>query len=321
LFLITSRLVKTISQRTIAALLVFALTMLVLGAAAFSIVTPHMSFGAALYWSITTATTVGYGDIDPTNAAGRVIANVVMLTTIPTLAAVFAVWTSTTVIKHLRRLFGLDSALPTRPYTLVYGSSPIVGRALDELAGSGDPVVLVADTKPAGLDDAIMFVTGDPSDDTVVQASHPERANRALIAATSDADTLVIAVALHSLAPELEILALTQSPKVARALAELGVRHTLAADDLIAHTLAKSLETPQAGDLLLQLVDTDRYRLKQSPVSAELAARPLSAARAAAPGTLVLGISRGDAVDLGLSDDPVLQSGDSLIVLEPAGPS
>jgi voltage-gated potassium channel len=316
LFLITSRLFKTISKRIVAALLVFAVTMLVLGAVAFSIA-EHISFGAALYWSITTATTVGYGDIDPHNTGGRVIANLVMISTIPAIGAVFAIWTSSAVINQLRRLFGMDSALPKQAYTIVYGSSPIVGHALDELAGSGDPVVLVATEKPADLNDAVMFVLGDPADEKVVRASHPERANRALIAASTDADTLVIAVALHSLAPRLEILALTQTANVARALLELGVRHTLSADDIMGHTLAKSLETPYAGDLLLQLVDTDKYCLRQMPVPAELTSRPLSAARVAAPGSLVLGISHGSTVDLGLDDDPVLQAGDNLIVLEP----
>lgn len=211
----------------------------------------------------------------------------------------------------------MESALPSKSFTAVYGSSPHISKALDELAGSGDPVVLVATDKPAGLDDSVMFIQGDPSDEKVIQTSHPERANRALIAAVSDSDTLVIAVALHTHAPDLEILALTHSPSVARALHELGVKHTLSADELVGHTLAKSLETPQAGDLLLQMVDTDKYRLRQSPVSEELTSKPLSAARVAAPGTLVLGISRGDKVDLGLNDDPVLESGDSLIVLEP----
>ncbi len=211
----------------------------------------------------------------------------------------------------------MQSALPQAAYTVVYGANPTVGRALDELATSGDPVVLVAADKPADLSDSVTFLSGDPADEKVIAASHPERANRALIAAASDSDTLVIAVALHHMAPNLEILALTHSANVARALLELGVRHTLSSDDLVGHTLAKSLETPQAGDLLLQMVDTDRYRLRESPVPADLTSRPLSAARVAAPGTLVLGISRGDRVDLGLEDDPLLQSGDSLIVLEP----
>jgi voltage-gated potassium channel len=289
LFLIASRFVNTLSRRSVAALLGFAISMLVLGAAAFSL-TQHMSFGLAL---------------------------IVMLTTIPAVGAVFAIWTSSAVIKHIRRLFGMDRALPTQSFTIVYGADSTVGHALDELAATGDPVVLVALEKPADLDESIQFIAGDPSDEKVIATSHPERANRALIAAGTDADTLVTAVALHTLAPQLETFALTRSPHVARALIELGVSHTLSADDLVGHTLAKSLETPQAADLLLQLVDTENYQLRQSPVPADLATQRLSAIRAARPGALVLGISRGDQVDLGLSDDPVLQAGDSLIVLEP----
>jgi voltage-gated potassium channel len=317
LFLIASRFVSTISKRAVAALLVFAASMLVLGAVAFSL-TQHISFGLALYWSVTTATTVGYGDIDPHNTAGRVIANLVMITTIPAIGAVFALWTSTAVLKQVRRLFGMDSALPSEAYTVVYGATPAVGRALEELVLAGDPVVLVCDERPADLDDSIMYITGDPADEKVIRASHPERANRALIASTDDAATLVIAVSLHSLAPSLEIYALARTRNVARALSELGVRHTLSIDELVGHTLAKSLETPQAGDLLLQMVDTTAYRLRQSEVSGDMDAKPLSAVRAAAePGRLVLGVSRGNEVDLGLSDDPILHAGDSLIVLEP----
>ncbi len=211
----------------------------------------------------------------------------------------------------------MESALPTEPYTVVYGVTPAVTRALEELVHAGAPVVLVCEEKPADLDDAVMYITGDPAEDTVIRASHPERACRALIASVDDANTLVIAVALHTMAPELEIYAFARSPNVARALLELGVRHTLSIDELIGHTLAKSLETPQAGDLLLKLVGTNLYRLRQSAVPLEMTSKPLSAIRAAQPGTLVLGISRGNEVDLGLSDDPMLSAGDSLIVLEP----
>jgi voltage-gated potassium channel len=37
-------------------------------------------FGDALWWAITTVTTVGYGDITPTSPEGRLIAVVLMLT-------------------------------------------------------------------------------------------------------------------------------------------------------------------------------------------------------------------------------------------------
>ncbi len=102
---------------------------------------------------------------------------------------------------------------------------------------------------PARAPEGVQLLRGDPTDDNVIHRSQPARASRALIACTEDADTLVIAVALHGLAPQLEVYALTQAPRVAKALAELGVAHTLSSDELVGHTLAKSLETPEAGDL------------------------------------------------------------------------
>lgn len=291
-----------------------AALIVLLGAALFSI-SQHVSYGLALYWSITTATTVGYGDVLPHNTAGRVIAAGVMLTTIPIVGAVFALLAGASVLAHIRRLFGMDISLPKQPYIVVYGSHPVVPLAVEELGRCGDPVVLVAASKPPGVGDDVRFLAGDPSDEEQVRRSDPGRASRALIACTSDSDTLVVAVAVHSLAPKLEVYALTQSRRVARALHELGVTYTLASDELVGHTLAKSLETPQAGDLLLQLVDTSNYRLLESPIDDALVSQPLSKARSTA-GTLVLGISRGATVDLGIGDDPVLAAGDRLIVLQ-----
>ncbi|MET0661827.1 MAG: potassium channel family protein, partial [Ilumatobacteraceae bacterium] len=48
------------------------------------------SFAESLWWSTTTITTVGYGDISPTSSAGRVVAGVTMLVGISTFAVVTA---------------------------------------------------------------------------------------------------------------------------------------------------------------------------------------------------------------------------------------
>ena len=81
-----------------------------------------------------------------------------------------------------------------------------------------------------------------------------------MIACARDSEVLVVAVGIHGLAPQLESYALTQSPHVARALQELGIAHTLASDELVGHMIAKSLEAPEGGDLLLQLVKSPNYR-------------------------------------------------------------
>jgi voltage-gated potassium channel len=319
LFLIASRLVRSAGHHRERSLLMLAATIVVIGAGLFSL-TQHVDFGTALYWAITTATTVGYGDVLPHNTAGRVIAAGLMLTAIPIVGLVFALLAGASALTRIRRLLGMDTSLPTVPYIVVYGSHPVVPRALAELGRGRDPVVLIAPHRPAGTGEDVRLLAGDPADDEVIRRSEPSRACRALIAATNDADTLVIAVALHSLAPALEVYALTQTPRVAQALRDLGVAHTLSSDELVGHMLAKSLEAPQAGDLLLALVNGTAHHLRERPIDESLVSQPLSKARAAA-GTPVLGVSRGERIDLGIGSDPVLAAGDQLIVLEAVAPA
>lgn len=313
IFLFFSRVFATARHYRVVALLATALLIVLVGAGLFAL-SQGISYAAGLYWAITTATTVGYGDVTPHNVFGRVIASIVMLTTIPIVGAVFAMVAGASAVVYVRRILGMESHLPAEPYTIIFGLHPIVPQVVLELARAGDPTVLVAHTRPPGLPDSVELVAGDPTDDEVIARSQPDRANRALIACIHEADTLVVAVALHSLAPNLRVYALTQSRRVARALTELGITHTLAGDELLGHTIAKSLETPEAGDLMLQLVEATGYCLEEQIVDESLAAQSLSRARAT-PGRLVLGIARDGQVDLGVGDDPTLAAGDRLIVL------
>lgn len=300
------------------ALLLVSATIMLLGAALFSL-TQHVSIGTALYWAVTTATTVGYGDVLPHNTVGRIIASCVMLTTIPLVGAVFAMVAGASIAGHIRRFLEMEEPFPQGPYTAVYGSHPTVPRVLADLVGADSPVVLVAATRPAALSEKVHFLGGDPTDEALIRRSNPARADRILIACENDADTLVIAVSIHTLAPAAEVYVLTQSARVAAALNDLGITHTLASDELIGHTLAKSLETPQAGKVLLAMLDTASYRMREIRVDPASVSQPLSHARARSE-ALVLGVCKGGKVELGVSDDPILTADDRLIVLS-AGPA
>lgn len=63
----------------------------------------HHSAGIGLYWALTTATTVGYGDVVPHTTAGHWLAAGVMLTVVPLFAATFSLFTSTLTHVHIRR--------------------------------------------------------------------------------------------------------------------------------------------------------------------------------------------------------------------------
>ena len=86
----------------------------------------HLSVPTSIYWSVTTATTVGYGDITPHTHVGRVIAVLVMLTVIPLFAATFSLMTTSLTamhvsklheealahLRHIKEHLGVDAELP-----------------------------------------------------------------------------------------------------------------------------------------------------------------------------------------------------------------
>ena len=80
-----------------------------------------------------------------------------------------------------------------------------------------------------------------------------------------------------------------RSPSARDALRELGVKQTISAEQLIAHTLAKSLEAPHAGDMLADLVESRKHCLAEIEADAEAVGKQLSAVREERS-ELVLGI-------------------------------
>ncbi len=269
-----------------------------------------------LYWAVTTATTVGYGDVTPHNPAGRLIASLVMLTAIPMLAGVFALLSGAAATAGVRRMLAMHTQFPEGTYRLVVGMSPTVPAILDELAGAGIPVVLVADVDPATIRDGVHVVRGDATSEPVIARARPRGAEQALITGGSDGDVLVSAVLLRKLAPSLTITALVDSPSVREALRDLGIRQTVSASELLSRTLAASLETPHAGEMLSQLIGS-REAFAEIEAGEAAIGKPLSAVRSQRGG-LVLGIVRGGEFTLGIGDDPVIAPGDRLLVAENA---
>ncbi|WP_429971191.1 ion channel [Fructilactobacillus sp. Tb1] len=74
-------------------MLLIVSVILVISALLFS-VTENMSFERALWWSITTSTTVGYGDVSPHTKLGKIIAIILMLVGISFVGILTSTFTS-----------------------------------------------------------------------------------------------------------------------------------------------------------------------------------------------------------------------------------
>jgi voltage-gated potassium channel len=286
-------------RRHIAILLGIAAACILVGGGAFA-ATQGKPFTTGLYWAVATATTVGYGDVTPDNWAGRLVASLVMLTTIPLLASVFAIATGGAAVAGVRRLLAMHSHFPTTNY----------------LVAAGVCVVLLADVDQGSLPSEVHVVRGDPTDEAAIKTAKAAGAEQALITGKTDGEVLVSAVLTRKQAPNLPIVALVNSPSVREALQDLGVQQVMSSHKLIASTLAKSLEAPHAADMLSELVEADTHRIGEFDVDPLLVGKRLSAVREERAG-LVLGLVQQGKFTLGVDADPVVLAGDRLLVAEP----
>lgn len=292
------------------------LVVLVLGGAVLFAAADHRSFGTAVYWAITTATTVGYGDVTPSTAAGRVIASGLMLTAIPVLGLVFANAASYASEIRMRRLLGMGARRRMREHILVLGWNARARVAVRELLTEGEEVVLVADEPSLPLeDDHLAFLRADPGDEEALTRAAPQRAKGALICLEEDGESLVAAIALRHLAPDLTIAAMAQSERTRSAMRDLGVGATVPVDALVGHALAKSVESPHAGELLLRLVDSEGYRIEERPVTPDEAGQTVGSLRTRPSQSVLLGVVHDGEVRLGIHENLVLDASDHLLLL------
>lgn len=148
------------------------------------ILEPGMSPVDALWWTIVTLTTVGYGDISPASVGGRIIAVFIMFFGIGLLGMLSATLASVLVEKKLKEQRGMSS-YTFEKHVIVCGwnhrSRVIVKELRTDLKTAEAPIVLIADLPQKPLDDNLLyFIQGEVDNETL------ERANLA------QADTVII---------------------------------------------------------------------------------------------------------------------------------
>lgn len=308
---------QTITRRTELYIASAALICVLLGAVLFSYF-DHHSFWQALYWSIVTAATVGYGDIAPNNVAGQVIAIGLMFTAIPLFGALFSIFAARIAEAKIRRLIGMEHIGPRDEHILVLGNADETLTVIHSLKEVGHIVLIAQDIDSSAVPRGVSFIKGDPRDPNVIARARPKAAQHAIITGVRDGDILETAIALKEVAPDIPITVSTRSALASRALQALGIQRTLVWQELLGHTLAKSLQAPHAGGLLMQMVNSDEFVIEEVPVSKEMIGKRFGSVRNT-HAEYILGIAQGDDVMLGVRRDPIVEKEATLLVLRPKG--
>jgi voltage-gated potassium channel len=99
----------------------------------------YPSLGIGLWWALQTVTTVGYGDVAPSAASGRIVAGAVMLYGIAFIAIVTAVITSTFVARAAREHEAAHARAELSDRELIEKRFDELERKLDAIAAAQGP--------------------------------------------------------------------------------------------------------------------------------------------------------------------------------------
>ncbi|MFB6106412.1 MAG: NAD-binding protein [Halobacteriaceae archaeon] len=202
-------------QRTAATLLVGVLVYGTVGTyalrAEFGNVTTPLD---ALYYTLVTATTVGYGDVTPVPGSPVARAFSVSLVVVGTIGFAVAAGSLLTPAIQARLTDALGRMTQTElelleGHVIVLGYGDLTEPILDELAGRSQFLVVTPDqSAAAALDDrGVDVLVADPTDEATLERAGIDRARAVLAATNSDADDALSVLTARQLNREVHIVA------------------------------------------------------------------------------------------------------------------
>lgn len=149
--------------------------LVLIGAGALDYFEPSIGYIDALWWSIVTMTTVGYGDISPATAGGRIVAGVIMFIGIGIIGTFTATIAGIFVEKKLKEGRGMSSYNFENHIILCEWNNrtrEILKELRTDERCAETPIALIASIEMKPVDDEnLYFIQGDVNEENLTKAN------------------------------------------------------------------------------------------------------------------------------------------------------
>jgi len=281
----------------------------------------------ALYMTMTTLATGGFGEVRPLDAAGKFFTISLIVLGVVTLAVSIDAAAGTLVSGELqaairrRRMRKRLDQLHGHFIVCAYGR---VGRAaVAELRAEG-VAVLVLEPKPELAEvlnaHGVAYLTADPTEEAVLRQAGIERARGLLCAADSDAANVFITLTARALNPACTIVARAADPASVDTLQRAGADHVISPYAVSGRHMGVLALHPAIIDYLDLAKLAPGLRLEEIEVRAgsPLAGKGVGETRARYPDAQILALKRSGTSEITIpGHDAVLVAGDMVLVLGP----
>lgn len=294
---------------------------------------PDLTWTDALWYSLVTLTTVGYGDFFPKTTGGRFLVGVpLMLIGIGLLGFILSVVATALITSKTKELKGMSSVTFSGHLVLInFPGLPKLLRLLDELAndprvGRNTQIVLVdkdLEELPSELGVRhVRYVRGDPTRDDTLQRAGINTAQHAIVLtrnandSASDAVNVSIALAIESRARQVNTVVECIDPGTRELLVKAGCDRVVCSAHFDALYVSQELLNPGTQDIVADLLSNGQgQQFYLTPLEMRASGKCFQdvAACAAAAGHVVIGLRRNNSNQLNVGMDYPVQTGDIAI--------
>jgi voltage-gated potassium channel len=284
-------------------------------------------FFDSLYMTVTTLTTVGYGEIHPMDRAGRAYTMVLILAGVGVMLYIVGALARVVVEGEIQQALGKRKirrhVQKLKDHYIICGFGRLGGIIARQLAHAKIPLVVVennpeviAKLEAQGYD----FVAGDATREEVLVEAGIERAKGLVAVLHSDAGNVYIVLTARSLNPKLHIVARGEDPAAHQKLLRAGADQVESPYEMGGRKMAHTILRPTVVTFMeLAMQDGVEWSMEEIAVHAgsPLVGVPLIDAGIRKDlDLIVVAIKRGDgALLFNPTPRTTLQSGDTLIVV------
>lgn len=293
---------------------------------------PRPTLGEAAYMTVITLSTVGFTEVWELSSAGRLWTGCVIVFGIVAVSFAFTSLFTLFVSGEIQSLRGRKKVetqiKQMRDHVIVCGYGRMGALAVEDLVRARVPLVVIEINKSSQrglLDAGLANVIGDATDEQVLLRAGLERARVVVTVLPHDVDNVFTTLTVHTLRPELPIIARAEQPRTEMKLLRAGASRVVCPQIIGARAIGNIVLRPNVTDFVEVArkgveLEMDEYVLGASSPLVGLALRKAKV-RSHAEATIVA-IKRDSGATLYTPDaDEVLKRGDTLIMVGRAGMS
>ena len=211
----------------------------------------------ALYMTVITLTTVGYGEVRPLGGSGRVFTICLLIMGVGFVFYMFGTITQIMVEGQFRRLLGrrkLGKQLAAlKDHYIICGYGRIGQIISREIAKKPLPLVIIEnnpDLIKAIEEQGHLFIEGDATREDTLLKANIQKAKGLVATVSSDADNVYIILTARGLNPGLYIMARVVDEKAERNLLQAGANRVISPYHIGARKMAQAILRPAVTDFI-----------------------------------------------------------------------